>query len=167
MGVRDDDDGCERRKEEGTRVVRRTGVGLPLGLASIQLGLGVAQDRPFDPLQGLRVLTVRPDQAADRGADGPDLGGVAAAVRAHQQMESECEASPPRRGAEGSTSRPATTPLPRFRGPRTGAAWQRGPEGLYMSIRGMVVTSSASIPGRAPSPACQPPLHSLQTAIPR
>ena len=36
-----------------------------------------------------------------------------------------------------------------------------------MSIRGMVVTSSGSIPAMAPSPACQPPLHSLQTAIPR
>ena len=40
-----------------------------------------------------------PTQAANSRADGPDLGRVAAAVRAHQQMESEREASPPRRGA--------------------------------------------------------------------
>jgi hypothetical protein len=36
----------------------------------------------------------------------------------------------------------------------------------YIPIRGMVLTSSALMPAIAPSPACQPPLHSLQTAIP-
>ena len=48
----------------------------------------------MESLEDLRVLAVLPEQAAGRRADGSDLGGVAAAVRAHQQMESECEASP-------------------------------------------------------------------------
>ena len=36
----------------------------------------------------------------------------------------------------------------------------------YIPIRGMVLTSSELMPAIAPSPACQPPLHSLQTAMP-
>ncbi len=34
-----------------------------------------------------------------------------------------------------------------------------------MLMRGMVFIWSAVLPGMAPSPACQPPLHSLQTAL--
>ena len=76
-----------------------TSAGLSLDLAWIQPGLGAAENRLLEPLEDLRVLPLLPKQAANSRADGPDLGRIAAAVRAHQQMESEREALPPGRGA--------------------------------------------------------------------
>ena len=53
----------------------------------------------MESLKDRRVLAVHPQQAPGRRAEGSDLGGVTAAVRAHQQMQSKHDASPPWRGA--------------------------------------------------------------------
>ena len=59
-------------------------------------GLGLGIEKTF-PESGQRVwvLTANAERPPSRCRNGPELGGVAAAVPAHQQMEPQRQASRP------------------------------------------------------------------------
>ena len=98
VGVWDDDEGRERRRVHGRgQSSSAASAALPLHIVRRWLGPATAEDRPAESLEDLRILAVLSEHAACRRPDGSDLGGVAAAVGAHQQMEPEREAAPPRR----------------------------------------------------------------------